>query len=706
MNVILKPEGKVIPSSALHVSEPVENVITVTFDRPESSVNIFDSPTLLELEKVILSLENHEGLKGVIFQSAKPSVFIAGADLKEIRSAQNRRELVERGQRIFAKIAALRCVTVAAIHGACAGGGYELTLACDYRVASRSKETMIGLPEVQLGIIPAWGGSTRLPRLIGLSRALGIILAGTLFPPEKAFKLKMVDALTSRERMGELALKYVSRGKRKSGFSIFEMAIAPIVARIARKRVIQKTRGNYPAPLKAIEVVCKGIGKSIDESLILEQDAIVELADTETCQNLIRIFFLREKVRHQKVSDTLPITNAAVVGAGVMGAGIAQWFSSKNLHVILRDVAADPLGKGLMHIAKLYQQAVKRRLMSRTEAQAGMDRIFPSENECPLSSVDIIMEAAVEKMALKKELFQRLEKVSSPDALLATNTSALSISEIAEGLKYPERMVGIHFFNPVHRMKLVEVVRGKNSSEEAVSRATAFALRVGKLPVVVNDRPGFLVNRILMPYLMEAAILFEQGVSAKEIDDAMLDFGMPMGPLRLLDEVGLDVAADVAQTLCEAFPDRFQMPQLLEKMLKIGWKGKKSGTGFYHHSKGGAKVNQETTRYQTNAFSVLSREELQQRMVLLMINEAARCLEEEVVSDRGDVDFAMIFGTGFAPFRGGPLRYADSLGTERIITYLKNFELNGGARYHACTLLQEMYQSGKKFYDDKNTYIH
>jgi 3-hydroxyacyl-CoA dehydrogenase/enoyl-CoA hydratase/3-hydroxybutyryl-CoA epimerase len=697
MNAILTPpqpemrRPAVAPPPSFRLEPMEDGLLAVVFDRPGSSANIFDSAALLELESVLDDLGQRRDVRGIVFRSAKPSIFIAGADLKELAAARSPADLVELGQRVFEKIARLGCVTVAAIHGACAGGGVELSLACDYRIASDDPATRIGLPEVQLGIIPAWGGSTRLPRLIGLPGALRVILDGNLFPAAKARRLGIVDALAPRERLAALAARYVKKGKRRNLCHLRWLAAAPIIAFFARRAADRKTRGHYPAARRAIEVVTHSVSSRVAASLAREKAAILELAQTDACRNLIRVFFLQERARKMPAPLAKKVAATAVIGAGVMGAGIAQWTSARGLRVILRDVGAEPLARGLQNAAGLYATAVKRRIMTVAEAQAGMDRIFPAEVPVPLRSTDLVIEAAVEKMDLKQRIFAQLEEQTRPDTILATNTSALSITRIAAGLRHPERVVGLHFFNPVHRMKLVEVVRGEQSAPEALDTAVAFAQRIGKLPVVVRDRPGFLVNRILMPYLLEAALLFEAGASARDLDEAMLDFGMPMGPMRLLDEVGLDVATDVARTLCEAFAGRMRMPEFLPRMLDAGAKGRKSGAGFYVYA-GSKKVeeNPAAKQFQQRAVAVQRpREELQRRMALLMVNEAARCLEERVVETPQDVDFGMVMGTGFAPFRGGPLRHANAVGIGAIVDALQRLSDAGDARFEPCDLLKE-----------------
>jgi 3-hydroxyacyl-CoA dehydrogenase / enoyl-CoA hydratase / 3-hydroxybutyryl-CoA epimerase len=474
------------------------------------------------------------------------------------------------------------------------------------------------------------------------------------------------------------------------------------VGALARKSVLKKTRGHYPAPLSAIDVVTKACVRSIPQSLAAEKDIILRLANTDVSENLIRVFFLQDRAKHLSAPKAESIGRAAVIGAGVMGSGIAQWLAARGKEVLLRDVGADELAQGLRRAEKLFSEAQRRRLLSRSEARAGMDRIVALEIAVPMKSVDLVIEAASEKMAVKKAVFADLEERVRPETILATNTSALSVTEISRTLRNPARLVGLHFFNPVHRMKLVEVARGELSSDVAVDTAVAFVQRIGKFPVVVKDRPGFLVNRILLPYLLEAVRLFTGGADVEGLDESMLDFGMPMGPLRLLDEVGLDVAADVGQTLCTAFPDWMQAPSVFAQLLDAGFKGRKSGRGFYEYRKDRVTgVNRFALGLrEADDKGDLTREQLQERMVLLMINEAARCLEERIVDDPRDVDFAMIMGTGFAPFRGGPLRYADTIGVARITESLQRLGKSKERQFIPCERLVEMSRQNRKFYGD------
>ena len=688
------------PSVVLQPGE--DGIAFIRFDRSGSSVNVLDTATLRQLAVIVNDLDRRS-LRGIIFVSSKPAVFIAGADLKELAATEDRAGLVELGQQIFTRIEALRCVTVAAIHGACAGGGLEISLACDYRVASDAHVTKIGLPEVKLGLIPAWGGSTRLPRLIGLPRALKVILGGDLMPSAKALKLGLVDAIAPPERLTLLAERFVDKGKPRRSFRHWGWIPAwQTVAALTRKSVLPKTRGHYPAASSAIDVVSKSVVRSIPQSLAAEKKAILALAEGDVSRNLIRLFFLQDRAKHLPAPKAASIDKTAVIGSGVMGAGITQWFAARGKEVLLRDVGPEQLAQGLHRAEKLFSDAKRRGILSSCEARAGMDRIVPAEIAVQMNSIDLVVEAVSEDMQVKKTIFADLEERVRLDTILATNTSALSIAEISRGLRDPTRLLGLHFFNPVHRMKLVEIARGELTSDLAIDTAVAFVQRIGKLPVVVKDRPGFLVNRILLPYLLEAVRLLVAGAPIEAIDESMLDFGMPMGPLRLLDEIGLDVAGDVGETLCKAFPDRMHTPDVFAQLLADNAKGKKTGRGFYEYRSGRVVgVNRfAISRREADDKASLTREQLQERMVFLMINEAARCLEEGIVDDPRDIDFAMVMGAGFAPFRGGPLRHADHIGITKVTENLERLARSRERQFAPSNLLIEMTRQEKKFYSD------
>ena len=669
-----------------------DGICVLTFDRSESGANIFDAATIDSLRDHLDGIEADSSIKGVIVTSAKKSIFIAGADLQSIlRQAQSGelRAFIAEGQRQFNRFAALKVPTVAAIHGACAGGGYEITLTCDHRVASNDPATRIGLPETTLGLLPAWGGATRLPRLIGLASAADVILKGKLHTADEALKLGLVDEIVAPDQLLEAARRKLSQGKR-------EIAPPPNV-----DVQVPFPKGQNPALRRALDVMNAGSSLSIDESLKLELDGIVDLGETESTQNLIRNFFLGDKfkkgssqTKHEKIA------RAAVVGAGVMGSGIAQWLSSRGVSVILRDVSSEQLDRGLANIDKTYGDAVKRGLMPAEKAQQGRARIVASVDPGEMRDVEIVVEAASEKLEIKKQIFSDLAAKTPETAILATNTSALSITELGETTGQAERVIGLHFFNPVSRMKLVEVVVGKQTSPETVERALAFTRQIAKLPVVVQDSPGFLVNRVLFPYLLDAAEMFEKGVSGQEIDSALLDWGMPMGPLRLIDEIGVDITVDIANTLEKPYGRRNQPAELLRKMQGAKMLGRKTGAGFYKYEGKQQTGNEALEEWRQRSGGNFAAENMADRLVFLMVNEAARCLEEGVVATAEDADFGMMMGTGFAPFRGGPLRYADHYGIKKLVSEMDGLHSRAGEKFVPSDLLRQHAQNGTKFYDD------
>lgn len=693
-----------------------DGIAVLTFDRPNSSANVFDVPTLNELDTYLALLEVRSEVKGVLLVSAKPKIFIAGADLNSFAGAtpDQLASIVDLGHRVFTRLERLNVPSVAAINGVCLGGGCEIALACDWRVAAMDKAVKIGLPETQLGILPAWGGSVRLPRLIGLPQALGLILTGRQLVAQQALKLGVVDEMAHPEYLLDTARSLFERGKRRGrqsrGGVMNNVLLRPVVAAKARKDVLAKTRGHYPAPLKALEVCAGSLGKSLEQGLALERAAFLELVQTPACRSLMGIFFLQERAKKTKAPDGAEgtgrkVQRVAVIGAGVMGAGIAQWAAARGYPTLLKDVSPDALAKGLKAAEKIFTDAAKRRKLTPAEATAGLDRITPVHDDVPLRGVDLVVEAAVEKLELKQRIFQQLEARVPAHTILATNTSALSIDAIAAGLADPGRVVGIHFFNPVHRMQLVEIVRGPRTSGVALDTVVTWVKSIGKLPVLVKDSPGFLVNRILLPYMVEAVRIFHEGVSPERIDKIMLDFGMPMGPARLTDEVGLDVAQHVAVDLQNRLPKAVPITDTLERMIAQGWLGKKSGTGFYVFPKTkGAKeeVNQRFTEFQTPGLARWQDDAiLQDRMVLVMVNEAARTLEEGVVGAPEDVDFGMIFGTGWAPFRGGPLRYADAIGLHEVVRRLEKLQMDVAPHFEPCAKLLEMARVGASFYPNQ-----
>ena len=692
-----------------------DQICVLTFDRPESGANIFDDATLDELNEHLDFIENDAALRGLIIASAKKSIFIAGADLKTLlQQAQSgeMRVFIAKGQKIFNRLADLKIPTVAAIHGASAGGGYEVTLACDYRIATDDPTTRIGLPETTLGLIPAWGGCTRLPRLIGAQRAAEVILKGKLYSAQEASKLGLIDEIAPRDQLIDRAREKLRAGKREVE------GRAP--ASSASQELRAPRRYGNPAPERAWQIINETLSISSDESLRTELDAIVDLGKMESTQNLIRNFFLAEK--YKKGTSRTPaerVVHAAVIGAGVMGSGIAQWLSSRGVTVILRDIAREQIDRGLANIEKIYADAVKRGLMTEQKAKEGRARIVASTAPMELRDVQFVIEAASEKMNIKKEVFRELAMEAGPKSIIATNTSALPVNVLAEVTVSPEHVVGLHFFNPVSRMKLVEVVIAKETSGETRARSVAFVRQIGKLPVIVHDSPGFLVNRVLFPYLLDAAELFERGLDADKIDGALVQWGMPMGPLRLIDEIGVDIAVDIGNTLEKAYGRRDDVSAVLLWLRDGQMLGRKTGAGFYKYE-GKAQMRNDSLSQWRRALHGepegaegpnippdwhrdprlrLNDEELARRLIFLMVNEAARCVEEKVVESAEDADYGMILGTGFAPFRGGPLRYAEHYGLNKVVEELERLA-QSEEKFLPCEILRKHARDGTKFHAD------
>lgn len=661
------------PVSHFRLTMDDAGTVWITFDMQGSAANVWNESTLREFDLCLEAVHRNKAAKALVIRSGKDKIFIAGADLKALRSAPVRQveTLIELGQGVFNRLAGLPLPKIALIHGACLGGGLELTLACDARIASDAEVTRLGLPETQIGLIPAWGGSTRLPRLLGLPAALEMIVSGKQVKPSAAKRLGLVDKIVPKELLEKAASEMLAAGmpERETPLShgFWKLpGIRTALAHRVRGQVMEKTRGLYHAPLRAIEVATEASVLPLTKALELERHAILDLALTSETEHLIDLFFRKEEASKKPFPRgiALQVHDVAVIGAGVMGAGIAHWISSRGHHVLMQDVSVDALARGMHRVHDLLNEGLKRRAISRRDLHDTLDRLKPEHKPVPLGHYPIVIEAATEDMALKKKIFADLASRSGPDTILATNTSALSITELAETLPHPERVIGLHFFNPVHRMPLVEVITTAHTSDDVIATAVVFVQKLGKVPVVVKDSPGFVVNRILMPYLMEAVRLYESGIPAETIDEAMLEFGMPMGPMRLLDEIGLDVAVHVGATLCAAFPERLASSPLLERLVAEGKLGKKTGQGFYQHDAGGRK---KAPAVHDQAIV----EHVQHRLALLLANEAARCAKEGLTRDAADIDLAMILGTGYPPFRGGPLTWLHDLGEDNASVELR-----------------------------------
>lgn len=699
--------------------EKRDGIALIVFDQYQEKANKFSTPNMLRLFELLTQVEDDKSIKALVAISRKPTIFIAGADITEIQKLTTGEVPVEdlmKLQSVFTYLENLPIPSIAAIHGACMGGGTEFSLACDYRMATDAPETKIALPEVMLGVLPGWGGTQRMPRLIGLEKSLDLILTGKSVDGKKAKKIGLVDKVVPYEFLEEKAVAWAKelakKGKRKAPpphemkERVLEMVPGGkwVMFDQAKKMVMSKTKGNYPAALKIIEVLKKTYGGPLEKGLRVEAEAFAELVKTPESQNLIRIFFLQEKVKRDKGVESQTkgkeIQHAAVVGAGVMGGGIAQLFAAKNVRARMKDINWDAIAKGYKAAHKIFEKQVQRRKMKPSDLENAMERIEGTTTYAGFKNTDLVVEAVVENLDVKKKIFQELDSVVTESTVLASNTSSLSITAIASATKNPARVVGMHFFNPVDKMPLVEVIRGKDTSDEAVATIVQFSKKLGKTPIVVKDAPGFVVNRILGPYLNEAIYLLLEGVGVEEMDNLMEKFGMPMGPCALLDEVGLDVGQKVSKVLYGAFGERMKPPPVFDLISEGGRLGKKTGRGIYIYE--GKKKTVDTTLLSRvgvkEKTSDLTPEVICNRLTYIMVNEAARVLEEGLVRDVSDVDVGMIFGTGFAPFRGGLLRYADSVGADKITSDLDMYSRKYGQRFQPCNYLQQLSVNGKKFY--------
>jgi 3-hydroxyacyl-CoA dehydrogenase/enoyl-CoA hydratase/3-hydroxybutyryl-CoA epimerase len=702
--------------------EPADNgIVHLVMDDPSRKVNVLDGEAVGDLEGALAALEARRPT-GVVLRSGKERSFIAGADVNAIGSLTDRgqvRELIVRAHAAFGRLAALPCPTVAAIDGVCLGGGTELALACDSRVAAEEPRTQIGFPEILLGIFPGFGGATRLPRLVGLSAALDLILTGRALDARRAEKIGLVARAVpaswliehAHRRLGEIAKR--PGGQRRDGFRPRGAASRvldgtpfgrALVLSRARAMTRARTGGHYPAPVAALSMLEHGTGRPVAESLALEAEWVSDLVVGPVCKNLVRIFLLSERAKKDPVAEDTalapaPVRALALAGAGVMGGGIAELASRTGIDVRMRDIQAASITRALQTVRRIIDERGRRRRARSAEADRQMARILPTLELDGFQRCDVAIEAVVEDLDVKRRVFAELEVRMRPDAVLATNTSSLSVGELASGLQHPGRFCGFHFFNPVHRMPLVEVVRGPKTSDATLVTAVALARRLGKTPVVVADAPGFVVNRVLMPYLREAVHLLEEGYAVAEIDAAMRAFGMPMGPFEVADEVGLDVANKVAGILARAFPDRMSASRALETLVAAGRLGRKSGSGFYRH-----RGRRRTPDPEVRVLLKLERERkaqslemLAERMALAMVNESARCLEEGVVADAGMLDLALVFGAGFPPFRGGPLRHADALGLAKVEGRLLALRAEKGERFTPAPLIVRLAAQGETF---------
>jgi 3-hydroxyacyl-CoA dehydrogenase/enoyl-CoA hydratase/3-hydroxybutyryl-CoA epimerase len=664
-------------SSPVTHSVDGDGVGWIVFAHPTARANVFDPATQRALRDAIAALAQSP-VRGVVIASAKERIFIAGADLNwlgELPSPSAAEEFARAGQKLFDELARFKVPVVCAIDGACAGGGYELALACRWRVASDSSSTVIGLPETSLGIIPGWGGCVRLPRLIGARAALEHILAGELLAAREAKERGLVDEVAPAAQLKNMARDAALKLADSPASLLRSMPSdeGKMIFATLKQRVLGKTGGHEPALLKAIDVVEAGAGVTVERALEIEARGFGDVAASEVAKNKIHVFFLREAGKKRTLAGWFaapsasppPIEKVGIVGGGVMGSGLAHWLAAHGRKVILRDVQPEALARGMDVVRGLFDEAVRRGRSSALDAAAGLGRIASTTGWDGFADCDLVIEAIVENVAAKRELFAELAQVVGPRALLATNTSALPIEDLVEKVVNPARVLGMHFFNPVSRMPLVELVIGRDTSAETAARALDFLKTLRKSPLICRSSPGFVVTRVLFFYLNEAVKIWETGVATEALDRALREFGWPMGPLRLIDEVGLDVTEFIFQEMEHYFPGRFARSAACGALLSAGLKGRKGGQGmgFYRYEAGREVVNAEA-RVLVRGDGVVNAvpSELCSRLMNTMIEEATRCLSEGVVKSPDDVDFAMIMGAGFPTFRGGLMRYGRAIG--------------------------------------------
>ncbi|MBI5149459.1 MAG: enoyl-CoA hydratase/isomerase family protein [Candidatus Omnitrophica bacterium] len=691
----------------------------IEFDQKDSKVNLLSAEILKELAAALEEARRKPHLKALVIASKKKDVFIAGADIKEIEGItqpEEGRQKAKAGQGILNKLEDLPVPTIAVIDGVALGGGCELALACQYRLATFNEKVRIGLPEVNLGIFPAFGGTYRLPRLIGLPEAMTMILTGKPVDAKKALRLGLVDRLAPQNGLdrslnefiedilkGRIISNKYARRKARGLPAFLETSFLGqwLIFRRSVQSVLKNTKGFYPAPLQAIAVIKKNFYLDRTKGLEAEARGFGELATTAISKNLIHVFYISEQCRKLTVEGVSParIEKCGVLGAGVMGGGIAQLLSYSDIWVRLKDINYDALALGVRSAAKLYRDAVKKRRMKPHEAVVKMDKITTTLDYSGFTNADIVIEAVVENMEVKRKVFRELSAAVGPQTILATNTSALSVTEMAKETKDPAKVIGLHFFNPVHKMPLVEIITTAHTSKETLASTLTLVKRLGKTPIVVKDSCGFVVNRILLGYINEAGRLLEEGLSIVAVDKIMTDFGMPMGPFTLTDEVGLDVGSKVLHILEKGLGERFKPVDIFEKVCARGFLGKKSGKGFYLYQGQHVPNPAVTAGTKPGDGAASDNEEALRRMLYLMINEAARCLEEGIVDAPGAIDVGMIFGTGFPAFHGGLLRYADTIGLAPIVAELNRLRDKFQAeRFRPAAYLMKLQDEKKKFY--------
>jgi 3-hydroxyacyl-CoA dehydrogenase/enoyl-CoA hydratase/3-hydroxybutyryl-CoA epimerase len=720
---------------ALHV-QIVDGIGVLTLDLPGEPVNTLSVALAEEFYQALAQLERDEGARAAVLISGKPDSFIAGADVEQLlaaRTAADAEAMSREGQEFLNRLERLRLPVVAAIHGACLGGGLEVTLACAYRVASDHPKTILALPEVQLGLIPGAGGTQRLPRLIGLQEALTMILEGRNVRGKRALKIGLVDELVHPSILRDVALqrarelatssrkRRVGPGKRGPRNVLVESNVIgrSVVFRQARRIVLKKTRGHYPAPLAAIDVVQAGYERGFEAGLRAEAHRFGELTQSPEAKELMFLFFATTALKKdpgvdEPAPEPRPVHKLAVLGSGFMGAGITSVAVQQLTPVRMKDTDPARVGSGLAAVRDVLKERLEKRQITPLEFENMMVLASGTTDYTGFGNADVVVEAVFEDLALKQRILQEVEPLIPEGAVYASNTSTIPISRIAEAAERPERVLGMHFFSPVHKMPLLEIIVTPRTDKEAAVTAAAYGKRLGKTVIVVNDGPGFYTTRTLSAYMNEAGRLLDEGAPVDAVDEALVRFGFPVGPITLLDEVGLDVGGRVGAVLAEAFGPRMAPSESLRRVVESGRTGRKGRKGFYLYDAAGKKGEVDPSVYELvgppgahRAGGSLTRsedhrtvpeDEIVQRCVLAMVNEATRCLEEGILRGARDGDIGAVFGIGFPPFRGGPFRYVDAVGADTIVRELDALYGRFAPRFEPAELIIAMARARRRFY--------
>ncbi len=712
-------------TAALTTTMREGGVAVVTFDLPGEAVNKLTRGVIDELRALMDRVDSDSSIRAVVLISGKPDLFIAGADIDgflELRTAAEAEALSREGQEMMNRIERLRAPVVYAIHGACMGGGLEGALAAAYRIATDHPKTVLALPEVQLGLIPGAGGTQRLPRRVGLRQSLEMILQGRNVRAKKALQIGLIDELVhpsilldvAVDRAAKLGEGKIPRERPRAVHGMGDVMLEDnalgrsVVFRKAREKTREATKGNYPAPLAAIDAIEQSYLGDRAKGFATEARLFGEMAVTDVSRQLIFLFFagaaLKKDTGVGEANVTpRPVEKIGILGAGFMGAGIAAIAARAGTVVRLKDAEHARVAKGLKEVSSILREELKRKRITRRQLEDQLALVGGTIDYSGFAGATIIVEAVFEDLKVKQTVLAEAEAAAA-GAIFASNTSTIPIERIAAGAKHPERVLGMHFFSPVQKMPLLEVIRSKASDDESLATAVAYGKKLGKTVIVVRDSPGFYANRILAPYVNEAGLLLDEGVAIDAVDRALVEFGFPVGPITLIDEVGLDIAGKSSAVMLGAFGDRMVPAASLAKVIEAGRTGRKGGKGFYKYENGKKQGVDETVYplISSNGQRMLiGARDIVERCVFAMLNEAARCLEEGIIASPRDGDVGAVYGIGFPPFRGGPFRYLDTLGIPTVIRALEVLDGRFSPRFRPAGILRDMAASGSRFYPDR-----